>query len=195
MTCFGGETLEYGEPMINRRAALVAGLAGFAASIAGGQKAWAEPLELEAQEPAVAKPLVSELRIDYEKRLLFCSASLRFSQGVKVAVGRYGPSWKGELYVGRKELWPSWIPTRAMLREFPDLRRYQFGLPGGPGNPLGARALYLYRSGVDTKLRVHGTNDRAALGMAISSGCIRMSNEDIIALFDKVAEGSTVSYL
>jgi len=90
-----------------------------------------------------------------------------------IAVGREGISFRGTGYVGRKQEWPSWTPTANMVRTRPDLyAAYAGGLPGGLDNPLGARALYLYRGGRDTMFRVHGTIDNASIGRATSAGCI-----------------------
>jgi lipoprotein-anchoring transpeptidase ErfK/SrfK len=79
-----------------------------------------------------------------------------------------------------------------MMRRDPRNRRYAGGVPGGPGNPLGARALYLYRDGRDTMFRIHGTNQPSTIGKAVSSGCIRMLNHDVIDLYARVTPGTRV---
>ncbi len=110
-----------------------------------------------------------------------------------IAVGREGLSFRGTGVVGRKQEWPSWQPTRNMIRTRPDLyAQYAGGLPGGLDNPLGARALYLYRGGRDTLFRIHGTIDPASIGRATSAGCIRLFNQDAIHLFDNTTIGATV---
>lgn len=110
-----------------------------------------------------------------------------------IAVGREGLSFKGVGYIGRKAEWPSWQPTANMIRTRPDLYAdYAAGLPGGLDNPLGARALYLYRNGRDTMFRIHGTIDNASIGRATSAGCIRLFNQDIIDLYNRVESGATV---
>ena len=110
-----------------------------------------------------------------------------------IAVGREGISFRGNGYIGRKAEWPSWTPTANMIRTRPDLyAQYAGGLPGGLENPLGARALYLYRGGRDTMFRIHGTIDNASVGRATSAGCIRMFNQDAIELFSKVPNGTKV---
>jgi lipoprotein-anchoring transpeptidase ErfK/SrfK len=110
-----------------------------------------------------------------------------------VAVGRPGLTYRGEAVVGRKAEWPSWKPTPQMIARNP-VRYGPFadGLPGGPDNPLGARALYLYRDGVDTAIRIHGTNEPDSIGSAVSNGCIRMINEHVITLYDAVPLGTPV---
>lgn len=110
-----------------------------------------------------------------------------------IAVGREGLSFRGTGVVGRKAEWPSWQPTANMIRTRPDLyAAYAGGLPGGLENPLGARALYLYRGGRDTMFRIHGTADNASIGHATSAGCIRLFNQDAIDLYNKVPSGTRV---
>jgi lipoprotein-anchoring transpeptidase ErfK/SrfK len=110
-----------------------------------------------------------------------------------IAVGREGLSFRGTGVVGRKAEWPSWQPTANMIRTRPDLyAAYAGGLPGGLMNPLGARALYLYRGGRDTMFRIHGTSDAASVGHATSAGCIRLFNQDAIDLYNRVPEGTRV---
>jgi lipoprotein-anchoring transpeptidase ErfK/SrfK len=109
-----------------------------------------------------------------------------------VAVGEEAMAFSGAAKVGRMAEWPDWIPTpeiQARLGPYP--RR----VPGGVDNPLGARALYLYEGNKDTLYRIHGTNQPEYIGQAISSGCIRMTNEDVIDLFDRVEPGATVVVL
>jgi hypothetical protein len=110
-----------------------------------------------------------------------------------IAVGREGLSFRGSGVIGRKQEWPYWQPTANMVRTRPDLyAAYAGGLPGGLENPLGARALYLYRGGKDSMFRIHGTADSASIGHATSAGCIRLFNQDIIDLYNKVPNGTRV---
>lgn len=105
-----------------------------------------------------------------------------------VAIGRTGTLWAGDKYVGRKAEWPTWTPPEAMIARKPELAEWALGMPGGLENPLGARALYLE----GTLYRIHGTNDDASIGEAVSSGCFRMFNEDVIELYDLVEIGALV---
>jgi lipoprotein-anchoring transpeptidase ErfK/SrfK len=109
-----------------------------------------------------------------------------------VAVGEEGLTLKGEATIGRKEEWPSWTPTADMIRRKPRLAQYAGGVAGGPQNPLGASALYLYRAGHDTMFRLHGTNEPWSIGQAVSNGCIRLTNEDIVDLYNRAPLGTTV---
>ena len=109
-----------------------------------------------------------------------------------VGVGRAGMALSGNAYVGRKAEWPSWTPTPAMQRREERYRKLAGGMAGGPNNPLGARAMYLYRGGNDTLFRLHGTNQPESIGHAMSSGCIRMMNHDVIDLYNRVQVGAKV---
>jgi lipoprotein-anchoring transpeptidase ErfK/SrfK len=109
-----------------------------------------------------------------------------------VAVGEEAMAFSGVATVGRMAEWPDWIPTAEIQAR---LGPYPPRIAGGPANPLGARALYLYEGNKDTLYRIHGTNQPEYIGQAISSGCIRMTNEDVIDLFDRVKPGTTVVVL
>lgn len=110
-----------------------------------------------------------------------------------VAVGAEGRTFSGVAEVGRKAEWPSWTPTSDMIAREPEkYARYQGGMAGGPDNPLGARAMYLYQNGKDTLFRIHGTPQPWTIGQSVSSGCIRMVNAHVEHLYDKVPVGATV---
>lgn len=113
-----------------------------------------------------------------------------------VGVGRAGLAFSGTASVGAKKEWPSWRPTDAMIaREPAKYRPWTGGMAGGADNPLGARALYLYKNGQDTLYRIHGTNEPWSIGEAVSSGCIRMMNQDVIDLYGRVPAGAKVVVL
>nr|WP_235819302.1 L,D-transpeptidase [Phaeovulum vinaykumarii] len=110
-----------------------------------------------------------------------------------IAVGREGRGFRGRAVIRRKEEYPYWAPTRNMIRQDPALYGpVAAGLPGGLDNPLGARALYLYRGGKDSYYRIHGTMDPTSIGKATSAGCIRLFNQDIIDMYDEVPLGTPV---
>ena len=111
-----------------------------------------------------------------------------------VGVGRTeGTNFHGQAIIGRKEKWPHWTPTANMMAAIPLYRHYAGGMNGGPDNPLGPRALYLYRDGHDTFFRLHGTTEPETIGHAVSSGCIRLFNQDIIDLYNRVPVGTHVT--
>ncbi len=109
-----------------------------------------------------------------------------------VTVGEHGQDWSGVAQVGRLAEWPDWIPTAEIQSR---LGPYPARVAGGPRNPLGARGIYLYEGGKDTLYRIHGTNQPEYIGQAISSGCIRMTNADVIDLYGRVKIGTTVIVL
>lgn len=125
--------------------------------------------------------------IDTENRYLYLvqeqGAAIRYGIGV----GIDGLEFTGSAVIGFKRQWPRWTPTTDMIRRNPDLyERWKGGMDGGPTNPLGARALYLFKDGKDTLFRIHGTAEPHTRGKAVSSGCIRMFNHDVIDLYRRV---------
>ncbi|HXW20388.1 MAG TPA: L,D-transpeptidase [Roseiarcus sp.] len=113
-----------------------------------------------------------------------------------VGVGRNEAlNFRGSAVIGRKAEWPSWTPTENMMQRMPEYAAYAGGMPGGLDNPLGARALYLYRGNKDTFFRLHGTNEPTTIGQPVSSGCIRLFNQDIIDLYNRVPTGAPVVVL
>ena len=110
-----------------------------------------------------------------------------------VAIGASDQYVRGTFKVGRKVEWPSWTPTASMIEREPHkYAQYAGGVPGGPDNPLGARALYLYSGGRDTYLRIHGTPQPWSIGHSVSSGCVRMVNEHVMDLYARVPIGTRV---
>ena len=110
-----------------------------------------------------------------------------------IAVGREGLSFRGSGVIGRKAKWPSWQPTANMIRTRPDLyAEYAGGRAGGLENPLGARAMYLYRGGRDSMFRIHGTIQNETIGHATSAGCIRLFNQDAMDLYERIDIGTRV---
>lgn len=118
--------------------------------------------------------------------------AIRYSVGV----GRAGLTFKGDAKLAYKSQWPRWTPTANMIKRNPEhYAKYANGLEGGIRNPLGARALYLYRDGKDTLYRIHGTNEPWSVGKAASSGCIRLYNQDILDLYKRATAGARVVVL
>jgi lipoprotein-anchoring transpeptidase ErfK/SrfK len=132
------------------------------------------------------------LTVNTKLRKLFLSLSDGRAIQYSIGVGRQGFAWKGNAEVGRKAFWPGWTPPPEMLARQPDLPEHT---DGGLGNPLGARALYLFQDKKDTLFRIHGTNDPKSIGKAVSSGCIRMLNADVMDLYQRVEKGTPVVVL
>jgi len=112
-----------------------------------------------------------------------------------VGVGREGFAWSGDATIQAKREWPKWHPPKEMQARDPEAAKWPDGMPGGPGNPLGARAMYLYQGKVDTLYRIHGTTQPWSIGKSLSSGCIRLINQDIIDLYSRVPIGTRVTVL
>ena len=134
--------------------------------------------------------------IDTEKRYLHLVQENGKAIRYGIGVGVEGLEFTGDAVVGYKRQWPRWTPTVDMIRRNPELyERWRGGMDGGPANPLGARALYLFKDGKDTLFRIHGTTEPHTIGKAISSGCIRMLNHDAIDLYRRVPAGAKVVVL
>jgi len=140
---------------------------------------------VEAPEDLPANTIL----VDIDNRFLYYFDGSDTAMRYGVGVGRLGFSWRGNAEVGRKAVWPDWTPTATMRKLLPDLPA---GMAGGVDSPLGARALYLYQNGQDIMFRIHGTNEPWTIGEQVSSGCIRMLNEDIHDLYERVKLGAKV---
>jgi lipoprotein-anchoring transpeptidase ErfK/SrfK len=130
--------------------------------------------------------------IDPDNKFLYLVQANQKAIRYGVTVGEEAQGWSGVAKVGSMAEWPPWVPTpgeHQRLGPLPDR------VPGGPANPMGARALYLYANGKDTLFRIHGTNQPEYIGQAISSGCIRLTNENVIDLFSRVRLGTPVVVL
>ncbi len=181
--------------MLTRRHLLATTLAalGAAASRADAQEAAeaSQALPPSPQPVLVAIPpgfAPGEIHVDPDAFALYWTlqddTAIRYTCGI----GRPGLYEPGEFYVGAKKEWPSWTPTPDMIARQPErYAQYADGMPGGPDNPLGARALYLFTpERGDTFLRIHGTNAPETIGTAVSNGCARLVNEQIIDLYERV---------
>ena len=166
-------------------------MGGVALSLFGSGSAMAQatrpaflPVEV-AIRPDIAP---NELHVLPDSFMLFWTMPGGRAMRYMVGVGRPGLYESGEFFVGAKKEWPSWTPTPGMLHREPQkYGPFRNGMPGGLSNPLGARALYLFQPGRgDTFLRVHGTNDPTTIGRAVSNGCARLVNNQIIQLFNQV---------
>lgn len=143
------------------------------------------PTDLSAPAGYTAGTIV----IDTRNRFLYFIGDNGMARRYGIAVGANGYAWIGTATIDRKARWPAWYPTDDIKNQTPKLPNR---IEPGPHNPLGARALYLYQNGVDTLYRIHGTSEPWTIGTRASSGCIRMFNEDIIELYDKIKIGTNV---
>lgn len=142
---------------------------------------WVVLISMIVVFPAFAK----EIRIDNSKKILYLMDNGAVEKTYPVAVGSKGNQWSGSYTITRTALWPTWTPTANQHRK-KKLPRF---IPGGVKNPLGARALYLGSS----MYRIHGTNKPTSIGRAVSNGCIRMHNKDVIDLYNRVHIGTKVT--
>ena len=138
------------------------------------------------------KEAAGSIVIDSDNKFLYYVLPRGQAIRYGIAVGEEAQAWSGIAKIGRMEEWPAWRPTAGEQARLGPLPAF---VTGGPQNPMGARGLYLYSGGTDTGYRIHGTNQPEYIGRAISSGCIRMTNEDVIDLYNRVKLGTIVIVL
>ncbi|MGI6853150.1 L,D-transpeptidase [Mesorhizobium sp. 1B3] len=149
--------------------------------------------DFEPQEVAFSGYPRGTIVIDTSARYLYLVESSGTARRYAIAVGREGLEFKGKATVGDKQEWPRWIPTLDMQKREPKkYGQYKDGMPGGPDNPLGARAIYLYQGKKDTHIRIHGTNQPQTIGTNSSNGCFRMVNDHVKDLYSRVKMGTQV---
>jgi lipoprotein-anchoring transpeptidase ErfK/SrfK len=147
-------------------------------------------MPIRVQHRAGLRP--GDIHVDARARYLYHIGTDGTAMRYGVAIGRPGLYVPGTFRIGRKQEWPSWTPTANMIAREPELySQFAGGVPGGPENPLGARAFYLYEGSRDTYLRIHGTPQPWSIGTSASSGCVRMVNAHVIDLYDNVETGVT----
>ncbi len=130
--------------------------------------------------------------VDTKEKFLYFVMPQGKAMRYGIGVGREGFEWAGTARIAMKREWPTWTPPAAMIKRQPELAKWRGGQPGGLQNPLGARALYLFNKGGDSGYRLHGTPEWNSIGKAMSSGCIRLINQDIIDLYDRAENGAKV---
>lgn len=133
--------------------------------------------------------------VDPKKRFLYLVLGNGMAMRYGASVGKAGRTWAGSATIGKMAKWPTWTPTPEHLAEFPKMIQWKNGMPGGPDNPMGARALYLYQGDVDTVYRIHGTLDPKLIGKKATAGCFGLINSDIIDLYNRVQMGAKVVVL
>jgi len=157
---------------------------------------WLAQVPTAQEEPRYGRYLIEDptgeapgtIVVDTKQRFLYYVQENKKAIRYGVAVGDEAYGWTGTARVARKAEWPDWNPPAEMKARWPHVQYTK----GGPGNPLGARALYLYEGNKDTLYRIHGTNEPEKIGQAVSSGCIRMRNIDVIDLYNRVALNTKV---
>lgn len=145
--------------------------------------------------PFRSREIPGTIVIDSDKHFLYLIQPNQTAIRYGIGVGRDGFGWAGIVEIGRAAEWPKWTPPAEMVERDPQAAKWKDGMPGGPENPLGARALYLYKDGRDTIYRIHGTNEPWSIGLNVSSGCIRLLNDDIIDLHQRATIGAKVVVL
>jgi len=193
-------------PAPTRRIFLV-GLLACGTSALGGC-ATAEPPKREADPAFARKTVVFETRerpgtivVDPGSHFLYLVEAGGQAIRYGVGVGGEGYGWSGTATVHSKQEWPDWYPPAEMLERKPELKKAMvplqsgLGMPGGPDNPIGARALYLWQGNKDTLYRIHGTNEPWTIGQNVSAGCIRLTNDDVTDLYNRAPIGTKVVVL
>jgi lipoprotein-anchoring transpeptidase ErfK/SrfK len=141
---------------------------------------------------------VGTVVVDTANRYLYLVQEDGMALRYGVGIGREGFAWSGRARIQWKQKWPRWTPPDSMIARQPELAKYSAANGGkAPGleNPLGARALYIFKDGVDTLYRIHGTPEYWTIGKAVSSGCVRMMHQDVIDLYDRVPNGTPIVVL
>jgi hypothetical protein len=138
---------------------------------------------------------VGTIIIDPASKHLFLVTSKKTAIRYGISVGKAGFQWSGEALITGRKPWPTWTPPKEMIERKPELSKWEKGQPGGLDNPLGARALYLTTNGIDYGYRIHGTPEWKSIGRNASSGCIRMINQDVIDLYERVPDNTKVIVL
>lgn len=167
-----------------------------------------EQFPLSAIDPKTLAPELRRRRVDYQSAekpgsvvvdtatfYLYLVEPGGTAMRYGVGLGRQGFEWSGRARIAWKQPWPKWTPPDTMIAREPELEKWSLrngGMPPGPDNPLGARALYIFQGRVDTLYRLHGTNQPHTIGKAVSSGCVRLINQDVIDLYERVQSGAPI---
>lgn len=196
--------------MPSRRAIIAGGFTGFAwLELVGCATTSTTQTPPEAADPAFARQQVSyptrekagTIVIDPGSHFLYLVQGGGQAMRYGVGVGAEGFIWSGTATIHNKQEWPDWYPPAEMLARKPELKEHMaqlqsgLGMKGGPENPIGARAMYLWQGNKDTLYRIHGTNEPGTIGHNVSSGCIRLTNDDVTDLYNRTPVGTKVVVL
>jgi lipoprotein-anchoring transpeptidase ErfK/SrfK len=143
-------------------------------------------IDYSAPEPA------GTIIVDTPNRYLYLTMEGGKAMRYGVGIGRAGFAWGGRARIQYKRAWPRWTPPADMIAREPELEQFRGGMEPGLENPLGARALYIFQGGRDTLYRLHGTSEFWTIGKAVSSGCVRLLQQDIIDLYNRVPDGTSI---
>ncbi len=143
-------------------------------------------VDYSAPEPA------GTIIVDTPNRYLYLTMENGKAMRYGVGIGRAGFDWGGRARIAYKKPWPKWYPPAEMIAREPELEQFRGGMEPGLENPLGARALYIFQGKRDTLYRLHGTSETWSIGKAVSSGCVRLLHQDVIDLYNRVPDGTTV---
>ena len=182
---------------MHRRKFLTTGLAAGATGLAAPALAYTPPVHLMPTRVAIRAGIApGAIIVAPATHFLYWTEEGGTAMRYGVGVGRAGLEFQGTATIRRKAEWPDWRPTAEMIAREPETyEKYAEGVPGGPSNPLGSRALYLYQGRRDTLYRIHGTTAPRSIGRSSSNGCIRMINAHVEDLYERVPIGTTVTVL
>jgi lipoprotein-anchoring transpeptidase ErfK/SrfK len=193
--------------ILNRRAFLLV-LSGAGVALAGCGTAQVESKNGGADAPPSYKQVQFDSRepagtivVDPANHVLYLVQGNGQALQYEVGVGKEGYGWTGVAFIHDKQEWPDWYPTKEYLDRKPEIRAAMTELPsglgmkGGPDNPMGARAMYLWQGKTDTLYRIHGTNEPDTIGHDVSAGCIRLRNADVVDLYNRTTAGTKVVVL
>jgi lipoprotein-anchoring transpeptidase ErfK/SrfK len=181
--------------------AVYASYPGESAPVQAFDYAKVDPAYLRQEVEYLGPETPGTIVVDPAARQLYHVSAQGRATRYGVGVGREGFGWSGTAEINMRRTWPDWVPPKEMVARDPAVRAQLVstsrgkGVPGGPKSPLGARALYLFADGGDTGYRIHGTTEPETIGTDVSSGCIRMVNQDVIHLYQRAPEGTKVIVL
>jgi len=201
----GASPMNDAMPGLSRRAAIIisgGSALGAAMSLAGcATRSTIDPAFLRQSVAYETREAAGTIVVDPANHFLYHVQKGGEAIRYGVGVGGEGFDWSGVATVRDKREWPDWYPTKEILQRKPEIRSALIdlhgglGMPGGPENPLGARALYLWQGGKDTLYRIHGTNEPWTIGQSVSAGCIRMINNEVVDLYESTPVGTKVVVL
>lgn len=190
-------------PVMGSYASMYAPVVDGGFQIPGVPVAQMDPTYLRQLVPDPTGEMPGTLVVDTSSHFLYLVLQGGQAMRYGVGLGREGFEWSGRGEIEWKQAWPRWFPPEEMIARQPELEQYRArqipgtnnwegGMPAGPTNPLGARALYIFQNGEDTLYRLHGNPEWNSIGRSVSSGCVRLLNQDVIDLYDRVPEKSPI---